>query len=506
MHYALGIFRVKLSESKLIMLDMNWWVLRVKVHTSWLIALAALGIVVGVVTVPRLPSVWFDSIAWLLLGSVLVVLGLWHGRRYILPMVLIGGCLVGLWRGSVSQQDLAVYRGIIGHVTKLSGTLSEDADIGKSGELVLRLSTIMIDNHPVAGSVWVSAGAKADVKRGDIVTVNGKLAAGFGSFAATMYRAKIVQVQRPQPGDVARQVRDSFADNVRRAVPEPQASLGIGYLVGQRRALPPELSEALRIAGLTHVIVASGYNLTILVRLARRLFVKVSKYLAALSAGSMIVAFIAVTGMSPSMSRAGLVAGLSLLAWYYGRRFHPLVLLPFAAALTLLINPSYGWNDLGWQLSFAAFGGVMIVAPLTQRYLFGDKAPGTIRQILGETVTAQLATLPILVMAFGQFSNVAVMANLLILPLVPFAMLLTFIAGIGALLLPAMATTIGLPASWLLHYMTATAEYLARLPWAQTSLTINGLMVVAYYGILLGVCVYMWRVTGFRLRDSNIVE
>ena len=103
---------------------MQWWMFRVKVHTSWLIALAALGVVIGVVVVPRLASDWFYSIAWLLLGGVLVSVGLWRGRRYILPIVLVGGCLIGLWRGSVSQQELIVYRAIIGHVTKLSGTLS----------------------------------------------------------------------------------------------------------------------------------------------------------------------------------------------------------------------------------------------------------------------------------------------------------------------------------------------------------------------------------------------
>lgn len=485
---------------------MYWWMLRVKIHTSWLIALGCFGVIVGVIVTPSIASDWFYSSVWLLLGLVLVAISVWRGRRYVLPLILVGGCLIGLWRGSVSQQELVVYKTLIGHTTEVSGKVTEDADIGKNGELVLRLNNILIDGRSVAGNVWVSAGTKVDIKRGDIVTASGKLAPGFGGFAASMYRAKIVRVERLQPGDVARRVRDGFADTVRMAIPEPQASLGIGYLVGQRRALPPELSEALQIAGLTHVIVASGYNLTILVRLARRLFVRLSKYLAALSAGSMIVAFIAVTGVSPSMSRAGLVAGLSLLAWYYGRKFHPLVLLPFAAAVTLLINPSYGWNDLGWQLSFAAFGGVMILAPLTQRYLFGDTAPGTIRQILGETVTAQLATLPILVAAFGQFSNVAVIANLLILPLVPLAMLLTFIAGVGALVTPSLASLIGLPATWLLHYMTATAEYLAHLPWAQTAFVINGWVVAGYYIALLGLCVYMWRVTGIHLREANIVE
>ena len=99
----------------------------------------------------------------------------------------------------------------------------------------------------------------------------------------------------------------------------------------------------------------------------------------------MILSFMAMTGFSPSMSRAGLVAGLSLAAWYYGRTIHPLVLLPVAAGTTLLINPQFGWNDLGWQLSFAAFAGVIILAPLLQRYFFGDKEPGVFRQIFGST-------------------------------------------------------------------------------------------------------------------------
>jgi len=206
------------------------------------------------------------------------------------------------------------------------------------------------------------------------------------------------------------------------------------------------------------------------------------------------------------MSRAGLVSGLSLAAWYYGRKFHPIVLLFLAIAATLLINPSYAWGDLGWQLSFAAFAGVMIVAPLMHRYLFGDKKPGMIRQILGETVSAQLATAPILIASFGQLSNVAIISNLLVLPLVPFAMLLTFIAGVGSLVVPAIAGFVGMPATWLLHYMVSVAEYLASLPWAMSVVQLPWWGVVLCYVVIIGVCLYMWRVTKFNLRDTNLVD
>ncbi len=485
---------------------MKWWLLKRQIHTSWLIAAASLAFVIGAVIVQYIDQTFFASLAWLLIGTAFLLFTLWRRYVYLVPLLLCGGLLMGFWRGSTERVQLAVYEKLYNAGVVLRGNVSEDADIGKSGELVLRLDKLEINGHQVAGKAWVSGTTKLDIKRGDIVTAKGKLGEGFGNFSVAMYRVKFTEIKRPQPGDVARQARDWFADAVRRAIDEPQASLGIGYLVGQRRALPEDLAEALQIAGLTHVVVASGYNLTILVRLARRLFARVSKYLSTLSAATMILAFVAITGASPSMTRAGLVAGLSLAAWYYGRTFHPLVLLPFAAMITVAINPSYVWGDLGWQLSFAAFAGVMIVAPLLQTYFFGNRPPGMIRQILGETVSAQLVTLPILVLAFGQFSNVAVIANLLVLPLVPLAMLLTFIAGIGALAIPGVAPLVGLPAQWLLTYMTTVTEYFASLPWAMAEVEIQPWHAALAYCALVAGCLLMWRATRLDMRQTNLVE
>lgn len=489
------------------LMGMQLWQFQRKIHASWQVAVASIAVVVGVAYTPTVVGHdGYSGTVWLAVGVGLVAISLWRKSSYLMPLLIVGGLLIGIWRGATVQADLAVHQNVIDHTVMLSGTVRDDPDAGKKNETLLRLGALVVDGHGVAGTAWVSMSAAADVKRGDIVTVQGTATPGFGSFSLSVYRGQLRKVERPEPGDVARQARDWFADKVRVAIDDPEASLGLGYLVGQRRALPPELDEALVIAGLTHIVVASGYNLTILVRLARRLFVRVSKYLATLSAATMIAMFVAVTGASPSMTRAGLVAGLSLAAWYYGRRFHPLVLLPFAAAITVLVNPSFAWNDLGWQLSFTAFAGVMILAPLLQRYFFGEKKPGTIRQIVGETVSASILTLPILVLAFGQFSNVALFANLLVLPLVPLAMLLTFLAGIGAVFTPFLSGIVGLPAELLLGYMVLVAEYFAGLPWAQSTLEISPWMAWAAYAVIAGMCVYLQRATKYDLKDVNIVE
>lgn len=481
---------------------MGWWRFQKRVHVSWLIALLCTWFVVGVWGGQYLAiTSW-----WVGAGVGLAIVGFWRQRLYVLPIIAGSGFLIGACYGHASKGDLQPYRILVNQQIEVSGSVKEDPSHSTKGLLVLQIGNVKIGGYDLSGTVWVSMLGKPDVKRGDIVTIQGLLSEGFGTFAGAMYTAKVIKVERPSPGDVGRVVRDWFASAIRVSIPEPQASLGIGYLTGQKSVLPADLSQALQVAGLSHIVVASGYNLTILVRLARRIFVKFSKFLSMLSAAIMIGGFVAMTGLSPSMTRAGLVASLSLAAWYYGRQFHPFVLLPFAAAVTVLWQPSYAWGDLGWQLSFAAFAAVMIVSPLLQRFFFGEKEPGTIRQVLGETVAAHIVTVPIVVPAFGLLSNVAIPANLLIVPLVPLAMLLTFIAGMLGLVMPIVAVFVSQPATWLLTYMTETAQFLAELPWAQTSIVVPWWCVVLYFAVLVAACMYMWRATKFNLRSVNLVE
>lgn len=449
---------------------------------------------------------FFVSFGWLLSGIGLILTASFSGRAWMVILAIVGGLSVGVWRGSIVQHDISDYKQIIGRTITVSGGMSDDADKNQRGQMVLRLHDIHIGDKALAGALWVTTSNTPDIKRSDRVTVHGMITEGFGSFAASMYSAQIRTIKRPVPGDVALQVRDYFASGVRVALSETEASLGLGYLVGQRRGLPQDLDEALQAAGLTHIVVASGYNLTILVRLARRVFEKISKYLSLLFSGGMIVGFIAITGLSPSMSRAGLIAGLSLLAWYYGRRFHPLVLLPFAMAVTLIVQPTYAWGDLGWQLSFAAFAGVMILAPLLQVYFYGDKPERAIRRIFLETIAATLATLPILLVAFGQVSVISPIANMLILPLVPIAMLLTFVAGIGGLIAPMAAIVVGFPAQLILTYMTSTAKFMGSIPWALQDIKFSLVSATAAYTVLAIACIYMSWKTKYDLRRSSLVE
>lgn len=476
-----------------------------RLHISWFIGWGCLGFLIGVGLVTIVNNHIFTNGLFIILALILFAAGVIFRYLWMIIFVCVAGCLIGLWRGSLLQTKLTAYQPYYSSVVSINGRVSQDASFGAQGAQRLNLTDVEVQGSLLPGEVWVSTG-KADIKRGDIVMAKGKLGPGFGTISATMYRAQIIEIIRPNPGDVARRIRDRFADGVRRGVPDPAASLGLGYLVGQKTALPKELEADIKAVGLTHAVVASGYNLTILVVFSRRLFMRVSKYVATVASIVLIMAFMLVTGLSPSMSRAGLVASLGLLVWYYGRTMHPFILLSFAAAVTVMIQPSYLWGDLGWYLSFTAFIGVIVLAPLVHHYFWGvEKRPGLMRDLVISTLCAQIVTTPIILLSFGLLAVYALPANLLVLPLVPLAMLGTFIAGITGLLAPGLATFFAFPATVMLTYSTKVIEYIASLPNAQIELIFNPPVMIASY-IGLGIVItYLKRRTkhDFRNPDSS---
>lgn len=474
-------------------------------HISIFVAYICVGILLGVafVILPNSSNIY--GLGWFVFAILLLVFCFWKRTTWLLSVAIVSGMLIGITRAYPTYQQLTDYKTAVGSAISVRGTVSEDVTIGKRGDKQLKITNATINGRSFSGMVWVSTSSHLNLKRGYEITANGKINKGFGSFSASIYNAKIIEAKDTHK-DKAREIRDWFSDSIRVAIPEPEASLGIGYLVGQKSSLPENLQEQLKIVGLTHIVVASGYNLTILVRFTRRIFSKISKYLAVLTGGLMIAGFVLVTGFSPSMSRAGLVAGLSLAAWYYGRKIHPLVLLPFAAAITVLINPSYMWGDLGWYLSFAAFAGVMIFAPLFQDYFFGPKKPGILRQILGETISAQLTTLPIIAMSFGIVALYALPANILVLPFVPIAMILTFATGVLALLFPVAAPIVGVPAYLLLRYMTTIVDMFANIPNASVEISLNVIGLAILYALLIIAGMYIQRSTKHNFKEDNLVE
>lgn len=225
--------------------------------------------------------------------------------------------------------------------------------------------------------------------------------------------------------------RDWFAGRIEGLIPEPEVKLGLSYLLGMRSGLPDELNEDLKTVGLVHIVVASGAHLAILVEIARKICGKVSRLFGIVCSIGFILFFMCMVGWTPSIMRAGIMTILTLIAWYYGRKIEPWRIILLVMAATLMISPSYITN-LGWLLSFASYGGIMILGPKLTTTFYGKKKPGFVAATIITTLSATLMTLPITLYYFGQISLISVVANLLILPTLPLAMGLVFTAGVVA--------------------------------------------------------------------------
>ena len=267
-------------------------------------------------------------------------------------------------------------------------------------------------------------------------------------------------------------MRDFFADRIDSVVPEPENKLGKSYLLGMKTGLPKELSSYLRVVGLTHIVVASGAHLSILVEIARKIFGKISRFSGLLFSVVFIVFFMAMVGWTPSIMRAGLMAILTLSTWYVGRRIAALRMIIIVMAFTLMINPMFLIN-LGWLLSFASYAGIMLVGPMMTKFFYGNKKPGFVGSMVITTLAATLMTLPITLYYFGTVSLISVIANLLILPTLSMAMGLTFLAGVVASV-PGVGEAVGFVATKILDYHIGVIsffgemkQFLAQMPTSQ---------------------------------------
>ena len=384
-----------------------------------------------------------------------------NGFKLLLVILLAFG--LGWWRGIGYNDKIAVYDHLYDQKLTIVGQANEDANYNKYKQISFSAGNLRLeDGTKIPGKILVSGYGANSVLHGDKVVITGKMRPGYGTNNARMSYAQLSVVEH-NPTLIA-DLRRNFIVGMQNALPEPAASFGMGLLVGQRVTLPEEVKQDLLMVGLTHIIAVSGYNLTIILRATGGLFAKQSKRLTVFFAVGLIFVFLLITGSSASIVRAAIVSMLSISAAYYGRSIKPLNLIALAAAITAWANPMYIWADLGWYLSFLAFYGVLVLAPLMSKRLTPRLRKSIIAMIALETICAEIMTMPFVLFNFGQVSLIGLLANVLVVVFIPLAMLLSLIAGLGGMLFSSLAGWIALPAKILLTYMLDIAHILSDIP------------------------------------------
>lgn len=281
--------------------------------------------------------------------------------------------------------------------------------------------------------------------------------------------------------------KEKFMAKLEERLPEPEVGLGEGLLLGVKQALGNDLEEAFRKTGLVHIVVLSGYNVMLVVAFFLFFLKSFSRFWQMIFGLVAITAFAFLVGLGATVVRACLMAGLLLIVNATGRIYFVMRALFLAGFLMVFFNPLTLVFDVGFQLSFLATLGLILIVPILEKYF--QKAPNFLdwRSFLLATVATQIAVLPILLYQIGQLSLISIFANVVVLPMVPLAMLFTFLVGILSFVSDALATVFVYPAYWSLSYINNLTLYLADFKYAAVVVPSFGFYLVPISYALMAV-------------------
>jgi competence protein ComEC len=288
--------------------------------------------------------------------------------------------------------------------------------------------------------------------------------------------------------------KNTFITAINRTIPDPAAGLGIGLLLGVKQALGDNLEDSFRRTGLIHIVVLSGFNVMIVITAVMFLLGSVLPLYPRIGIGLIaIIAFALLVGLSATVVRATIMASLVLIAQFVGRKYDVVRALFVAGAIMVVVQPHILAFDIGFQLSFMATLGLILVAPQFETLMGYVPSQFGVREFLLATIATQIAVLPLLIFHIGEVSIIAIVANVLVLPWVALAMALTFLTGIIALAVPSLVLPLAMSAYTVLWVMIFIVEWCASIPYAAITLPPVPWYVVFIMYSVLGICCYKWH-------------
>ncbi len=213
-------------------------------------------------------------------------------------------------------------------------------------------------------------------------------------------------------------------------LPENQASLLAGFVLGEKRDMPDDIVSLFRDTGTLHLMAVSGSNVAIIVMFFLAITYPLKRRIRIIITLIAVVFFCFLTRNEPSVVRASVMASIGLIGYYRKPDPDIIGLLAFSGLILLITSPLWIFS-IGFQLSFAACGGIVylmpkVIALFTRKKGLWARAIDYILFTFFTTLSAQIAVLPLTAQYFNRIPIVGVIANI---PMVLLASILT-IAGI----------------------------------------------------------------------------
>ncbi len=470
--------------------------------------LASLGVCAGIaVALLFHPPLFFAGFV-LLCAAALFVFGK-REKKFLLCAVVLAAAVLGLVRTVVfeyaeSAQTLTQYAG---KTVAVVGRIVDDPET-RATSVHAQIQVELVDDEPASGTLLAVLDRTTKISYGDTVEVSGTVVLPEAFITNTGHefdypgylrvRGVSAMIQRATlesdtPGGFSIvgglfSIKHAFEHSLERVMPEPHVSLLEGILLGERRSVPKDLTQAFVNSGLIHVVVLSGYNISIVSEGVFRVCAFLPRAAGFGAGGVSIILFALMAGGGATTIRACVMALITIIARYYNRPTVALRALALAAMLMVLWNPPTLLFDPSFILSVLATFGLITLSPWTESWLvryriFRHKHLLGLRSIAASTIAVQIFVLPALLYFTGVLSFLALPSNVLALPVVPPTMLLGFISGILSMLHPVLAFVPVFVTGLLLSWMMLVANTSSNFPFST--------VIVAAFPVWVAVVVYV---------------
>jgi len=411
-----------------------------------------------------------NAVIFCLLGAAAVGLVVWKRKRLALVFVLfflLGALRLNSAAPNINAEHISFYNE---QSRSFEAIVAEEPD-ARIGEQRLTVEPVEFN-----GKVLLKTALFPEYKYGDRLAIECKLLtpepvedfqydrylARYGIYSVG-YIPKIKLLASGQGNFLVAGIykfKAAFARRINQTVSEPHAALLAGILIGSRQGIPTDVSEMFKDVGITHIIAISGYNITIIVAMLMGLFVamRINRKKAFWGIVVGLIFFVILTGASASVVRAAVMGFIVLLAKQLGRASKVKNVLILSAAIMVLANPRILLWDAGFQLSFLATLGLIYLGPILQKRF--AKLPQTfgLQENMASTLSAIIFTMPIILLNFHRFSLVAPIVNVLILPVIPWIMLVGFIQVLAAFIWLPLGQVVGWGSWALIEYVLRVAK------------------------------------------------
>lgn len=303
-------------------------------------------------------------------------------------------------------------------------------------------------------------------------------------------------------------IRNGIVHVIDNSLPRQQAGLLNGMLIGYRKGLSEEVQEAFSNAGLTHIMAVSGANVAFLILPLSFLFklLRIRKRAANLLIMLFLTVFVFITGFEPSVLRAVLMACVLLTAVVIYEKPDVYASLAFSCIILLLASPCMLFHA-GFQLSYAATLGIVMLHKNISNLITRCHIPGKIAEVMAATLAAQLGTLPVAVTHFNRVSLIAVIPNMLAAPLLEVITILGMLMAVFGQFSLFLSRVIGYLNNVLLSIILYITKWSSDIPFAVTkTITPPLLLVGAYYVIVWYLLWYKpLKKVRLRLRHAAVI-